>query len=644
MKDFEHKDYFDGRWCFHGDENKVVAILDSYAQNQLDLSDVNNVFQLYHTKLFFDKVIDIPEWTAEKYVLYKELASKSNDEVRKFFLTINEQNIVEIYNDCYVTYWDDFWMFLCQFKIYETIQKQNFIRVVKEMGINPYKLLSNKAFVTFFDEELTELLKDPDYGAGLLVEYYLEKHSKPLEVYLPKNLTPEIKYQIIIDYIEGDHANCNLLNLVVNGKASKEFPIDDKLRFKAKKRFEKIWDDPNIHMISQQYGMGVSFGPDMPEKSLRLEDHNLVAEYNVNWVRENKDYPTLLNNFIYLFDYTDLQMRCQLTSVKSQRGAVEDTFIVDGKTMYKYGHSFIVINGLSNAQMGCYKDVLERENVFIEDIIKWFFENYLKDEFNVEGFVCSMPAQTDSILSKYERFASVMDGITKQFKLYVEEGHIDREYYEMSSGSIRFKDIPSYISNKYAYCNSTDLNHEMNAVFSDQSTLSYTEKNKAKYETLFELICNEKLGIADFHNYQIDEINWLIGRGIIEVVNDVINFNPERLVILSELYHKEVICLQYHKSKVLKELIDSDEIRVGSSLLSELESQYFDYYLNKAEFTNGLDLRNKYIHDTGSLDENIQKQDYIVLLKLMIILVIKINEEFCLRDRLEKGEGDFYEL
>ena len=163
MKDFEHKDYLDSRWCFRGDENKVVAILDSYAQNQLDLSDVNNVFQLYQTKLFFDKVIDIPEWTAEKYVLYKELASKSNDEVRKFFLTINEQNIVEIYNDCYVTYWDDFWMFLCQFKIYETIQKQSFIRIVKEMGINPYKLLSNKAFVTFFDEELTELLKAHDY-------------------------------------------------------------------------------------------------------------------------------------------------------------------------------------------------------------------------------------------------------------------------------------------------------------------------------------------------------------------------------------------------------------------------------------------------------------------------------------------------
>ena len=265
--------------------SELIRIFNNNALDEVGGDVIGRIYEYFLNK--FAKVIDIPEWTAEKYVLYKELASKSNDEVRKFFLTINEQNIVEIYKNCYVIYWDDFWMFLCQFKIYETIQKQSFIRVVKEMGINPYKLLSNKAFVTFFDGELTELLKDPDYGARLLIDYYLEKHSKTSEVHLPKSLTPEIKYQIIINYIEGDHANGNLLNLVVNGKGSKEFPIDDKLRFKAKKRFEKIWDDPNIHMISQQYGMGVSFGPDLPEKSVRLEGHDLVAEYNVNWVSMN---------------------------------------------------------------------------------------------------------------------------------------------------------------------------------------------------------------------------------------------------------------------------------------------------------------------------------------------------------------------
>lgn len=32
--------------------------------------------------------------------------------------------------------------------------------------------------------------------------------------------------------------------------------------------------------------------------------------------------------------------------------------------------------------------------------------------------------------------------------------------------------------------------------------------------------------------------------------------------------------------------------------------EYFDYGLNKSEFSNGLNLRNRYIHDTNSVDES----------------------------------------
>ena len=50
---------------------------------------------------------------------------------------------------------------------------------------------------------------------------------------------------------------------------------------------------------------------------------------------------------------------------------------------------------------------------------------------------------------------------------------------------------------------------------------------------------------------------------------------------------------------------------------------------------NGLDLRNKYIHDSISKDETRQNYDYAILVKIMIILIIKINEEFCLYDTLK---------
>ena len=47
MNDFEHKDYFNARFCYHGDEQKVTAILDSYVQNQIELADINRVIELY---------------------------------------------------------------------------------------------------------------------------------------------------------------------------------------------------------------------------------------------------------------------------------------------------------------------------------------------------------------------------------------------------------------------------------------------------------------------------------------------------------------------------------------------------------------------------------------------------------------------
>lgn len=56
MNDFEHKDYFNARFCYHGDEQKVTAILDSYVQNQIELVDINRVIEFYHTKLFLRKL------------------------------------------------------------------------------------------------------------------------------------------------------------------------------------------------------------------------------------------------------------------------------------------------------------------------------------------------------------------------------------------------------------------------------------------------------------------------------------------------------------------------------------------------------------------------------------------------------------
>ena len=98
-----------------------------------------------------------------------------------------------------------------------------------------------------------------------------------------------------------------------------------------------------------------------------------------------------------------------------------------------------------------------------------------------------------------------------------------------------------------------------------------------------------------------------------------------------ELYDHDVICLYKIRNldSDLQCMIYNSDLRVESTLFSKPETDFLNYELNKAEFSNALDLRNKYAHSTYPQNENEQKHDYMELLKIMILIITKINDELC---------------
>ncbi len=135
----------------------------------------------------------------------------------------------------------------------------------------------------------------------------------------------------------------------------------------------------------------------------------------------------------------------------------------------------------------------------------------------------------------------------------------------------------------------------------------------------------------DFYEYQKTNIDKLIANDVIIIENEVIHLNPYIVKLVYEFYHKEVICYNYSKCEILDQWIAENKVSNDSKLFSRNESNYINFMLNQAEFSNGLDLRNRYTHDTCSTNEKVHQNDYFMLLKIMILFVIKINEEFCLK-------------
>jgi hypothetical protein len=81
-----------------------------------------------------------------------------------------------------------------------------------------------------------------------------------------------------------------------------------------------------------------------------------------------------------------------------------------------------------------------------------------------------------------------------------------------------------------------------------------------------------------------------------------------------------------------------------STLLSESEASYFNYILNRSEFSNGPNLRNSYLHGSQAQahDEAEHFNAYITALRLTVALAIKINDDLCL-SAAENVGGDRFQ-
>ena len=615
-------------WALEDSEEKLQAF-----SSESTVENVNEAIELFNIAQLLDTEVRLRKWDEDTYNEYKAKSPLLMKLCAKFFSKINNDSFMEIEECVCISYLEDFWTLVEKFKVYERISKDTFKRFMEDSNPTLWVILKHKRIVDFFGRELSDVLRVSEQTPELIAHNFLEAGEK-IRYYFPKELLPSEYEGILKKYVESENPNPNYLHLIMIHNSTKECPISDKLKLYAKKAYHKYWENNQASGTGIGYGVELSFG-DVPDVvSYEKDGYTIKYTYDIKWLEENLDYPTILNNFKFLFEYFDMFWRCTFVAVESEMGVFEKDIGLKGKKEYIKGTSFNMCNMMSTLQMNAYYNFLQKNNISLELVIKWFFEVYLKEEFGAGGFVYNPSKNDASWLDKCRNIASEMDGVLKQYRMYVEDGQIDRELLEMSSEHIVLSMVPSFLENKYAYAESTDIHHQMHLLFSDQSTITYTEKTKSSYNSFCLLIMSEEMRRSDFFEYQLPAIDWLIEKNVVYVDdNEVLRLNRKYIVILADMYKHDVACVQYYgKYKtILTEMKDSNDIRMESTLFSVPETNYLNYMLNRSEYSNGKDLRNKYIHSTYPMEEDVQMQDYMDLLKIMIIIIGKVNEEFLLR-------------
>ena len=613
--------------------------------------DINDILEFFNIYKYFDNKVYLTKWDDDYIQKLKDIVKQMKVKAYKYFNTkINEDNIISVYETVDIHYKNEFFELFSNCIEAMNISNEKMAELLQCEKIRIRDVLEYKTLVIKYDDIIKEyLMNNNNESVELLIgKYYIDEESYD-KLNFPSSLTLADKEKMILKYIEYEFANLNFIRIIAKIQSNKDsIVVDDKTKLKAQKRREEI--ENNLFKNTNttiEFGIGVVINDNQEEASLITSKGNDTNySYSGKWIKENNDYPTLLNNFIYLFNYVDPYFRIDLINKKCYSGIFER---INYKVVRSYNPNQTFNNRamVANMQIAAYYNYLNKNNIRLEDIIEWFFKEYLKSEFDIDNYIISMPSANSNYFEKCKSLLPEFDLILKEYKYYCEDGIIDQELVNISSTQMFFKDIPSLNDKKYIYANKIDDTLLIQYYFfSDQCLLNYNPITNKSYGCFYELLRNIEMKYSDYNIHEQKMIDWLVDKELLAVDNNYIKLKNKPLInIYADLYFNDVINYwRYPKQlrKIVDSLIEKGILYSENTLFSKPEQDYFNYYLNMSEFIDGFDIRNSNLHGSQSGDRNseIHSSRYMIILQLLILIIIKINDDLCIYDENKKNTGD----
>jgi hypothetical protein len=615
---------------------RAIEVVEQYDPG-ISLQCMSDVLELYNAQLFIENGLVPISYTPAEQKVVEDRIPEIRSAVARYFNSIDDGNVEDRVVDVGYAHHDDLLALLAKFKVYQRCAAEPLLAALDGAKVGLRQMLACRDLVRAYSEELRTRVVSIPMNAEHVLHKNLEKGGES-SIYLPASLTAGDMRALIDAYLDDDDANPNFVKLISLARVNAKHGIDAKLKLKAKRKYEAWVEEFFENNAGIRTGCEVAISDQQDEpKECTIDGLSIKLSFSRKWLEGGLDYPTVLNNFIHLFEFVDSRMVLTLPSYTAQLGTLERVLGITGAQDYPVGTAFRTSENISSLCVVAYDRFLRLHSVELESVISWFFADYLDLEFGASAFKFVPSSGTATYLERCRHLFSEMESVARQYTLYVENGELDRNLLLMSSEQVRYNEIASLIDGKYVYASdSPKFQRIMHLMFSEQSELNYINE-ALRADDAAALISLNKITVDEFHDYQKPSLDFLTQVGLLEGDADHVRFvDTGQVRFLRDLYRSESASYFHYPTSVravIDRMVAAGWLVQEKTLLTRAEASYYNYCLNQSEFGNGPDLRNKYLHgsqvDASDTDEHFAT--YVVALKLLIALVIKINDDFWLK-------------
>ena len=563
--------------------------------------------------------------TENEFSEFKHLIKKfQSDLSMNFPITIFEID----YDSIDVFYKDVFWELVLDLEKINKDDVSQFESYIKKYNIQTINLKNITKLIDLFPQ----VIKENFLSLSRNIEFFLNNQSGKFidsnnGLYIKLGITNEEINNLAREYCQTDSINPNYLQSIVEYKKLSKYEFDDEIKLLAKRKSDKFWE--KHFETNEGFQYSISVGIESLDSDKLYEPIKNGILLNKIILDEHLDFPTLLNNYIYLLGFFNHETG--LPWLVANEETFSFTRYFSHKSNAHYDSYFPQLKLCHNLLFRAYFDYLKQNEIDVEEIIEWYFNIYLETELDIKGFHFHASNKESSYYERGKSIICEMDSILDQYELFVRNGEINQDLLEIKSKSSSYASLKSFNEKKFLkLSNNPDNSALFSALFSDQSTLSLISSKK-EHKTFFKHI-KEGVKITDFDDYQVRQINILIEKNFLKLSNDIIKFsNFQEINILNKLWKSGTYCLYYKDRLILdiaEDLCKKGYCEYSDNLFSEYESNYLSYILDDKKYGNGLKIRNKFSHGKFVYKkEEEHLQNYLELLQIVIFYVMRINDE-----------------
>ncbi len=605
---------------------RAIQFVDQYGESP-NFNNINLVLAAYNVYLLLTKAK-----LKSAYLHYASIAKTYIKHCNIYFSNLNNDNIKCSHNIPMQLYQEDYWQLFNNTKLYYSIDKKIVKFLLYKLTPSLIAILKHPQIVNVYSREITCYIIKNQYSILFILDYYFTYNKESTKKFiLPKELTSKILLWLINKKLSSNNISPQYLRLIENSTNS-TLIIPDKMKVKAKRCRKQIESEilsTNSSMISN---MKIVFKNIDELIKIDFQPPNLTITLDKSWIDENNHNDYLFANLFIFYFICDINYRAKFIANKTDSTKLED-LISKPLGLNDYFQPLLsrIQEDLAHLFIMSYDKLLLTQNKRIEDLLKWFYTEFIAEEFHVHKFIFNSSSTNTTFIEKCRNLCSEIDSILKQYQLYYENNDIDRDLLEINSKPLLFSQLESYDKNKYAYIVDTEYINSMNLLFSDQSYLNLITKLLDTNKTFISEIINPTIDLflTDFDESQKKLIKKLQQQQLI-ILNqqNQIIAKKNNIEVLKDFYENSCICNKAYQKQLNKLNI---ECKYTNSLFSTSEVDYLNFILNKKQFPNGHDLRNKYIHGSQSQNEISQLNDYYLLLMIHCFIALKIYDELANR-------------